>query len=149
MSNPVLAEAIGTPDGVLDEFQTPSAYYAGTVFCYINGLLIRKSDDDGIIELGWNRIKHKIPPLTGDTVHYYYQEGPPIGGAIQGPPDMLQTIDLRPDLYAILDLRPGIIDAENQTPEDETPQMIGNENLSPQIASALDLRPEIISAEEV
>ena len=149
MSNPVLAEAIGVPDGVLDEFNTPSPYYSGTVFCYINGLLIRKSDDDGIIEQGGSLIKHKIPPRTGDTVHYYYQEGPPTGGAIQGPPDMLQAFELLPDIYAIIDLRPGMIDAVDQTAEDEVPQMIGNEHLSPEVASAIDLRPEIISAEEV
>lgn len=149
MSEPVLAEAIGTPDGVLDEFQTPSVYYSGTVFCYLNGQLIRKVDDDGIIELGGNRIKHKKPPLANDTVHYYYQESPPIGGAIQGPPDMLESFELMPQLYSVLDLRPGVIDAVNQTIEDEMPQMIGNENLIPDIASTLDLKPEIISAEGI
>lgn len=149
MSEPVLATAIGTPDGVLDIFETPSAYYPGTVRCYLNGQLIRNDDDDGIIELGGKEIKHSIPPLTDDRVDYYYHESPPTGGAIQSPPDMIQSFELKPDIYACIDLRPGIVGAEDQTAEERMPQMIGNEHLVPEISSALDLRPEIISAEEV
>jgi hypothetical protein len=149
MSNPVLAPAIGTPDGALDEFNTPSAYYPGTLRCYLNGQLIRNTDDDGIIELGGTSVRHKIPPLTNDVIDYYYHESAPTGGAIQGPPDMLEAFELQPEIYAIVDLRPDIIGAEDQTPEEQTPQMIGNEHLAPEIVSALDLRPEIISVEEV
>jgi hypothetical protein len=149
MSEPVLAEAIGTIDGVNKDFNTPSAYWVGTLFAYLNGVLIRKADENGPVEIGGTDVLIKIAPKTDDTLHFYYQTGPPVGGAILGPPDMLQAIELLPEIYAAIDLHPDIIDSQNQTPVDNTPQMIGNANLVPEIDSALDLRPEIIRAEEV
>jgi len=149
MSNPVLAEAIGTIDGVNLDFTTPSAYYSGTVFMYLNGVLVRPADNDGIIELGGNEIRHKEAPKVGDTVHYYYQEGAPTGGSIQGPPDTMQAFELLPEIYGTIHLIPNVIDAVDQTPEDSNPQMIGNEHLSPEIAAVIDLIPDILSVEEV
>ena len=68
---------------------------------------------------------------------------------ILSPPETIEAFELLPDIYSVLDLRPGIIDVEDQTVEEQSPQMIGNEHLSPEIASVLDLHPEIISVEEV
>lgn len=149
MSNPVLAEAIGTVDGVNLDFTTPSAYYSGTVFMYLNGVLVRPANNDGIIELGGNSIRHKEAPKVGDTVHYYYQESAPTGGSIQGPPDTMQAFELLPEIYGTIHLIPNVIDAVDQTPEDSNPQMIGNEHLSPVIADVIDLVPHILSVEEV
>jgi len=149
MSDPVLAEAIGTIDGSNVDFTTPSAYFAGTVFMYLNGVLTRPYDDDGIIELGGNAIRHKQAPELGDTVHYYYQESASTGGSIQGPPDIMQAFELLPEIYGTIHLIPNVIDAVDQTLEESSPQMIGNEHLSPEMASAIDLRPEILTVEEV
>lgn len=62
-------------------------------------------------------------------------------------PDILSAIELRPDAYSAVNLSPEIIDSEDQTDDEYSPQMIGNEDLVPE-TETLDLRPEIISVEE-
>lgn len=147
MSEPVLAEAIGTIDGVNVDFTTPSAYFAGTVFAYKNGLLIRAIDDDGPIELGTNQVRMKEAPRTGDTLHFYYDTQPPVGGGFYGPPDIYQALELMPENYTIL-LAPDVFDAINESPTENVPENYSNVELKPETIT-VELVPDIISAEEV
>ena len=149
MSEPVLAEAIGTIDGVNVDFNTPSAYYAGSLFAYKNGLLIRKVDDDGPIELGGSAVRMKEAPRTEDTLHFYYQEGAPTQGALVQPPTMLSALQLVPAMRGNIDLRPRMISSDEQTDEQDPPEMLSAKNLKPAMRGNVDLRPRMISAEEV
>jgi hypothetical protein len=111
MAEPVLAVAVGIINGVNVDFTTPSPYYPGTVFAYINGYLQVQSGVYGWYELGTNMIRMKVAPQVGDYLHFYYQTQPPIGGSIVSPPDFIDSIELKPVVMAI-DLRPRIISTE-------------------------------------
>jgi hypothetical protein len=113
MSEPILAPAIGTIDGANTDFTTPSAYFPGTLFAYKNGLLIRAIDDDGPIEQGANMVRMKEAPLTGDTLHFYYDTQPPIGGGFFGPPTIEEILELIPETFTV-ELVPRILSAEEQ-----------------------------------
>lgn len=147
MSEPVLTEAIGVIDGSNVDFTTPSPYYPGTLFSYLNGLLQRQSDEDGPIEMGDNRVRMRIAPRSTDTLHFYYDTEPPIGGGYYIPPTFMRCIELKPICISVLDLHPLMNGAENPIPENE-PIMTASINLSPALESAIDLKPRMISAEE-
>lgn len=147
MSEPILAEAIGVIDGVNKDFTTPSAYFAGTVFAYKNGLLIRAIDDDGPIEQGTNQVQMKEAPRTGDTLHFYYDTQPPVHGGFYGPPDIYQALELMPENYTIL-LAPQILDAVDQDAVENVPENYSNVELKPETIT-VELVPEIVSADEV
>ena len=149
MSEPILAEAIGTIDGVNTDFTTPSPYYPGTLFAYLNGLLVQQAGDEGPIELGANAVRMRDAPRPGDTLHFYYDTQPPTGGAILGPPTMLEAINLVPVIAGSLNLRPDIIGADDESATSYQPDMSSATPLVPEIDDSIDLRPEIISAEEV
>jgi hypothetical protein len=149
MSEPVLAEAIGTIDGVNRDFNAPSAYWPGTLFAYLNGVLIRSVDVNGPIEKGGTDVEMKEAPLTGDTLHFYYQSQPPVDGGFIQPPTMLSALQLVPVMRGSVDLRPRMVSSEEEVTEDEPPEMLSAKNLKPEMRGSVDLRPRMISAEEV
>ena len=145
MSEPILAEAIGTIDGVNDEFQTPSPYFAGTLFAYLNGQLLAQDDDDGPIELGTNQVRMRIAPRDGDVLHFYYDTKPPVGGGFYAPPRLMAALHLVP-VTSILKLEPVVVDTE-EVVDIEHPDTYSARGLAP-ITKTLNLVPRIISAEE-
>jgi len=152
MSEPILAEAIGTIDGVNVDFNTPSAYWPGTLFAYINGTLVREIDDDGPIEMGGTDVRMKLAPEVGDTLHFYYQEEAPtfhgFDGPVPIPPTMLSADELVPEMTGAMSYIPRMISSEDISAE-STPEMIEAKELKPKMCSSRNLRPRMISAEEV
>ena len=73
---------IGIPNGVLRQFQTPSAFLSGTIRVIWNGTVYDPSDDErGWIELADNLIEFSTrAPVTGDVLTCFYQELNPIPG---------------------------------------------------------------------
>lgn len=61
------------PDGVITDFQTPQNYRSGTVFVFLNGVLLERDWDDGFTELGGNTIQMKIAPKVLDTLIAMYE----------------------------------------------------------------------------
>lgn len=153
MSEPVLAEAIGVIDGINTDFETPSPYITGTLYAYLNGVLIRSSDYNGPIELGGNSVRMKVPPVLGptpnpDTLHFYYDTEPPIGGGFYGPPRMMSALNLVPSNLSANNLSPNMISSENDNVEN-LPIIYNVVNLKPKMSGVIDLKPKMISAEEM
>jgi hypothetical protein len=147
MSDPVLAEAIGPIDGANVDFTTVSAYQPGTLWLYINGVLVERDGTEGVIELGGNAFRLKEPVFPGDTLHTYYQETGPTPAPFPAPPKAYQAIDLVPRGTAAIDLVP-IGDSEDTSATTATPIGGGALDLRPE-GCALDLVPTPLSAEEV
>lgn len=148
MSDPVLAEASGTIDGVNVDFTTPSAYHPGTLWVYLNGLLVQRDGDEGPVELGGNAFRLREAPFPGDTVHAYYQEKGPTPAPFPEPPRAYQALDLVPIAAGALDLAPIAGDAIPEAGT-STPAALGAIDLKPEGVAALDLVPVPLSAEEV
>jgi len=72
MPLPVIRVLSGVFNGVNTVFVTPSAYLAGSVQVWRNGVLLRADADDGWVELGHRRIAMKTAPVAGDTLAAYY-----------------------------------------------------------------------------
>lgn len=148
MSDPVLAEAIGPIDGVNVDFTTPSAYFPGTLWVYVNGVLVERDGDEGAVELGGNAFRLREALFPGDTLHAYYQEKGPTPAPFPTPPKAYQAINLVPIAAAALDLVP-LGDAEDETATTASPGGLEAINLKPEGVRALDLVPTPLSAEEV
>lgn len=112
MSCSFLEKAIGVIDGVNQLFQTPQAYYVGTVRTYLNGVLREPGAPDSGIEQGGADVLFSTAPLDGDTLHFWFRTEAPTGGGFEPPPAILQAIDLRPQIKAAIDLRPQIQSTE-------------------------------------
>lgn len=69
-----IREAIGIINGINVDFTTPEDYISGTIHLIMNGVLIKRDDDDSIIETGSNSFRMKIPPVTNDVIHVRYKE---------------------------------------------------------------------------
>jgi len=149
MSEPVLAEAIGPIDGANIYFLTPSAYWVGTVWAFVNGLLVARDGDDGSIELGGNVVKMRTAPQWGDTLHFYYQEGGPMAAPFPQPPRAYSALDLIPIPAAGINLAPLAFAAAGATPVTGTPNGVGAFDMLPDAAVALELVPTPLSAEDV
>ena len=147
MTEPVLAEAIGIIDGANVDFSTPVAYQPGTLFAYLNGILVQQSGTEGPIELGGVDVRMREAPRTDDTLHFYFDTGPPTPGAFLPPPILLSALSLVPVISGSMNLRPTPISAEGEEPEN-VPENMSAQNLSPEPTGATDLRPKMISAEE-
>jgi hypothetical protein len=146
MSDPVLAEAIGTIDGVNDTFTTPVAYYPGTLWAYVNGVLVEQDGDEGPVELGGVSVRMREPPRTGDTLHFYFQTSAPTGAGFSEPPTAYDAIDLVPIAAAAIDLLP-----DGSSEGEDLGYVPGGYafDLVPEGVSADDLVPIPLSAEEV
>jgi hypothetical protein len=151
MADPVRALAVGTIDGVNTDFETPSVYYPGTLYHYMNGQLLDPSHDDGLVETGGNTFRLKVAPRTGDVVHVWYHESAPSpGGAFVPPPVALWALELRPEPYSTHELTPTPHSTEGTTAAVDmvpVPQMAIE--LAPDPEQAIDLKPKPLSAEEV
>lgn len=146
MTEPVLAEAGGTIDGVNDVFTTPVAYWPGSVWAYLNGVLVEQDGDEGPVEMGGVQVKMREPPRAGDTLHFYFHTGPPIGSGFTEPPSAYEAIDLVPIGAFSANLVPA------GTSEGEDPGYVPGGyaiELVPEGVSADDLVPIPLSAEEV
>lgn len=149
MSDPVLAEATGIIDGVNVDYTTPSPYFPGSLWVYINGVLVQQDGDEGPIELGGNAFQLREALRTGDTLHVYYQESGSTGAPFPAPPKAYQAIDLVPIAASATNLVPLGDDADDLTLETDTPSPIQAFDLKPEGVRALDLIPTPLSAEEV
>lgn len=148
MSDPVLAEAIGPIDGVNVDYTTPSAYFPGTLWVYVNGVLVEQDGDEGAIELGGNAFRLREALHPGDTLHAYYQEKGPTPAPFPTPPKAYQAINLVPIAAAALDLVP-LGESEDESVSTATPGALEAIDLRPEGVRALDLVPTPLSAEEV
>lgn len=149
MSDPVLCAAVGDIDGVNVDFTTTSPYHPGTLWAYLDGQLIRKTDDDGPVELSGNAVRMKRAPRTGSTLHFYYQEKGSTAVAFPVAPALYMALALEPIAGIPLDLRPVAMDGEDLTVDGSTPEPVRAINLAPVSVSALNLVPQPLSAEEV
>lgn len=147
MTEPVLAEAIGLIDGSNVDFTTPVAYQSGTLFAYLNGILVQQSGTEGPIELGGVDVRMREAPRTDDTLHFYFDTGPPTPGVFQSPPILLSALNLVPVISGSMNLRPTQISAEGEELEN-VPENLSALDLVPKPTGAIDLRPKMISAEE-
>ena len=149
MSNPVLCEAIGTVDGANVDFQAVSPYYPGSLWAYLDGQLIRKTDDDGPIELGGASVRMKRAPRTGSTLHFYYQEAGSTTVPFPVSPALYMAMVLEPLSGIPVNLRPIPGDGESLETSESTPEPVRATNLAPMATSAFNLVPTPLSAEEV
>lgn len=151
MSDPVTAKAVGTIDGANVDFNTPVAYYPGTLFVFLNGMLIPRDDARSRpIELGGTAFKLPTPPVPGDFVYVWFQTGPPTPGAFFKPPRILQAIDLAPRATMALELVPHADGIEGGDEiEENVPRVYQAIDLVPQATEAKNLVPKPLSAEEV
>lgn len=149
MSDPVLAEAIGVIDGVNVDYTTPSVYYPGSLWIYVNGLLVEQDGVEGVDELGGNAFRLREPLRTGDTLHVYYQESGSTGVAFPTPPLAYQALDLVPIPAAAIDLAPVGDSAEDLSLQTDSPAAYQAIDLRPTAVRAIDLIPTPLSAEEV
>jgi hypothetical protein len=77
----VIVPLIGTPNGVLKQFATPSAYLSGSIRVFLNGQLVDPTDN----LWGWTEISDSVieftnAPETGDVLETFYQELSPVPG---------------------------------------------------------------------
>lgn len=63
----------GVVNGINAVFQTSLPYVPGSVRVFLNGQLKREDFADGWIELGYDKVALKIPPVPGDTVQTYFR----------------------------------------------------------------------------
>ena len=73
MGAPVKDKAIGTPDGVLLDFETQFDYIAGTLRVWLNGQLKLAVNDDGFTETGANTFQMKEAPRPTDVLFTLYE----------------------------------------------------------------------------
>ena len=69
---PIIRPAIGVVNGVNQDYRTPSPYVPGSVVMFLNGLARKQAADDGWTEEGYDRVRMKQAPKTGDHVEVYY-----------------------------------------------------------------------------
>jgi len=68
----IYEDAVDIPNGVRVIFKTKAPYVAGTVRVWLNGQHKPASDTDGFDEIGYSKIRFKVPPRTGDHVLIMY-----------------------------------------------------------------------------
>lgn len=146
MSDPIQAQVTVVP-GALD-YTTPSPYYPGSLWIYINGLLKEQDGVEGVDELGGNAFRLREPLRTGDTLHVYYQESGSTAAPFPTPPRAYAALDLVPVASAALDLVPVPYSTEDTTVDTGSPLGLRAINLVPDGAAALDLVPVPLSAKE-
>ena len=151
MSDAIICEAIGAIDGVNDEFDTTVAYTPGTVFCYLNGQLLPRTDGLApLTEQGGTRVKLGDPPKTNDRLHFWFQTGTPTPGNFPRPPLALRAIELRPRPVRGLDLAPRPVDVSGGVSTAPlTPGALVAIELTPAPEASIVLTPSPVGAEEV
>jgi hypothetical protein len=150
MSDSQLEEATGTIDGVNVDFTTAVAYYPGTLFAYLNGLLVEQDGDDGPIEMGGVNVRMRTAPSVNDTLHFWYRTEAPTPGAFLAPPRAYHALNLVPEPRSASNLRPDPHSVEVPTAGgDEVPRSVSAIDLRPEPFSTDNLRPKPISAEEI
>lgn len=149
MADPVLEEAIGAVDGLNVDFQTSTAYLAGSLRVYKNGQLIRSSDDDGPTELGGTSFRLGEAPLVEDRIDAWYLTGAPTPGAFVRPPRPAKAVHLVPEGLAAVDLRPSPQAVEAPETIDLVPRPTKAVELVPEAQAVVNLRPRPVRAEEV
>lgn len=149
MADPVLEEAVGAVDGANVDFATSTAYLAGSLRVYLNGQLIRSSDDDGPTELGGTAFRLGVAPRVEDRVDAWYLTGAPTPGAFVRPPRPAKAVHLVPEGLTAVDLRPSPQAVEAPETIDLAPRPTRAVELTPEAQAAVDLRPRPVRAEEV
>lgn len=79
MANPRIADAVGLVDGVNKDFTTPTDFTSGSLEVFLNGILLRRQDDDGWIETGTNAFQLKETPQPLDLIRVFYTDTLPVG----------------------------------------------------------------------
>lgn len=147
MSDPVLAQITVVPGAL--EYATPSVYFPGSLWIYINGLLVEQDGDEGLVELGGVNFRLHEALRAGDTLHAYYQEQGSTQAPFLPPPEGLWALDLVPLAHAALDLVPDGVEAEDLGAAPLVPQLDVAFDLVPTSGAIFDLVPRPIAAEEV
>lgn len=66
---------IGTPNGAMVDFITPTAFVAGTIKVIWNGVVYEPGDERrGWTEVSDSMIRFLVPPKVGDELSCFYQE---------------------------------------------------------------------------
>lgn len=79
MANPRIADAVGLVDGVNKDFTTPTDFTPGSMEVFLNGILLRRQDDDGWTETGANAFQLKEAPKPLDLIRVFYTDTLPVG----------------------------------------------------------------------
>jgi len=69
---PVFETPSEVPNGTNKVFTTVGDYVKKSVRVWRNGMLNRKQDIDGWVELGMRKVQMKEAPETGDVIQIYY-----------------------------------------------------------------------------
>lgn len=69
---PIIELAGGPVNGLNKVFTSSAAYVPGSVRVFRNGLLNRKADTDGWVELGNKKVRLNETPKIGDVIKLYY-----------------------------------------------------------------------------
>lgn len=64
----------GVIDGVNVTFTTSAPFDPSIINVWLNGVLVRKVDDDGFVVTGASTFDLNEAPVLGDTVHVRYEE---------------------------------------------------------------------------
>ena len=73
MGLPVFETPPEVANGTNKLFTTTADYVKKSVRVWVNGLLNRKSDVDGWVELGLRKVQMKEAPETTDVIQIYYE----------------------------------------------------------------------------
>lgn len=71
--NVCVEDAIGTIDGVNRIFDATNVYVRTSLSVFLNGLLSRKGDHDGWVELDGTSFEFKEAPHTEDLIRIWYR----------------------------------------------------------------------------
>ena len=154
-----LDQALGTVDGVNQDFATPAPYAPGTLVVFKNGRQLSRDLDNGWTEVdpAAGTFRMKLPPVApetiddpGDILFCYYDTGAAVsvGGAQDGGiPLMAGALELRPGVTAA-ELRPDMLAGADQEAQAGVP-LVSAEQVRPKTETAEELRPNLVSAKEV
>ena len=157
-----LDQAIGTVDGVNQDFSTPAAFAPGSLVVFLNGQQLKRDLDNGWDEIdpSAGTFRMKIPPDgprpgstddPGDVLFCYYDTGAAVsvGGAqLGGIPGMIAATELRPWMRTGDNLAPSMAGAEDAVAAVGSPGL-GAEEVRPEMRTADELRPKMAGSKEV
>ena len=64
----------GVIDGVNATFTTSAPFDSSIINVWLNGVLVRRDNDDGFVVTGASTFDLNEVPVLGDTVHVRYEE---------------------------------------------------------------------------
>jgi len=153
MGDPKITPAIGTINGVNKIFQTPIQYIPGTVWAYLDGVIVDRDDSvDGLIENSDRlTIEMRTAPRENSSLMFWFNTTVVVFPGLGKPPRLLSSINIAPDGLSVENITPDGYNAErtDSDPTTQTPWGMRAINDTPQSNKVLNLVPKPINAEEI